>query len=117
MFSKYTDLKSTRGLMEAVSFYLVYTIFLVGLSTFLVHILGLLGVVGTVGTVFAGGMVHMVIGLIFILLLGSLVISEKGLSKDFLSIVLILIGLGLGYELSIFLGMVPVAILTMVKKG
>ena len=52
MFGKYTDLGSNRGLVEAIGFYLFFTIFLVGLSSTIVYVMGTVGVVGTVSTFF-----------------------------------------------------------------
>lgn len=117
MFSKYTDLSGTRNFMEAVGFFIFFSVFLVGLSTMVVHVLGAIGVIESVTTFFVGGHVHVMIGSAFVLLLASLVVNQKGMSKDILSILLVILALGLSYQVDILLGMVPVAILTMLKKA
>ena len=116
MFGKYTDLGSTRGLIEAFGFYLFFTIFLVGLSSTIVHVMGTMGVVGTVTSFFGGGSIHTLIGSGWVLFLSSMVVSSKKLTGDLLAIVLVILGTYLAYEVNVLLGMVPVTILTMLKK-
>ncbi|MAS87057.1 MAG: hypothetical protein CMH30_03640 [Micavibrio sp.] len=116
MFGKYTDLGSNRGLVEAIGFYLFFTIFLVGLSSTIVYVMGTVGVVGTVSTFFTGGGIHTIIGSAWVLFLSSMVVSSKKLTGDMLAIVLVLLGTYLSYEVNVLLGMIPVTILTMIKK-
>lgn len=116
MFGKITDLSGTRNIMDAISFYVFFTVLLVGLSSTIVHILGMVGIVGEVGNFFVGGGLHTLIGSAWVLFVSSMVVTSKGLSKDLLSIVLVLLGTYLAHDMGVLIGMVPVAILTMLKK-
>ena len=56
MFGKILDVGSHRSLSQAIWFYVLSLVLLVGMSTTLVHFLGMMGVVdGTVGSFFSGG--------------------------------------------------------------
>jgi hypothetical protein len=78
--------------------------------------LGLVGVVENAGTIFTGGTIFTLIGTGFILVLGSLILHEKKLTSDMFSIVMLGIAVYLAYTSSVFLGLVPVALLTTIKK-
>lgn len=118
MFSKLTDLSIHRDITGAVGFYIFSLIILAGVSTVLGHVLGTVGLIeGTVGGFFEGGSVHVMIGSLFTLLLSTLILKSKGLTGDLLSIILVVVGVALAYEVSLLIGLVPVAYLTMLKSG
>ena len=118
MLGKMLDVTTTRStLMEAVGFYILSTVIMVGLSTTMVHVLGLVGVVGGVGGFFEGGSLHTMIGTGFVLVLSSLVVTGKKLTDDLFSILLVVLSVYLSYNVHIGLGLVPVALLTTMKKG
>jgi nitrogen fixation/metabolism regulation signal transduction histidine kinase len=117
MFNNVTNLAQTRSHIEAVGFFLVYTVLLVGLSTFLGHYLVTLGVIdGTVGSFFDGGSVHTMIGAGWTLVLSSMVLTSKKLTSDIMSVVIALIGVYLAYTVNVMLGMVVVSYLTTLGK-
>lgn len=116
MFGKMLDVNSVRNVNEAFVFYITSMILLIGISTFLVHILSLAGVVSGVGSFFEGHSVHTLIGTGFILVVSSLILTGRKLTSDLLSIVLVILGVYLGYTTSIILGMIPVALLTTMKS-
>lgn len=117
MLGKMLDVTSTRSTMEAIGFYILSTVVMVGLSTTLVHVLGLVGVVGGVGSFFEGGSIHTMIGTGFVLVLSSLIVTGKKMTDDLFSILLVVLGVYLSYNVHIGLGLVPVALLTTLKKG
>lgn len=117
MFNHVTNLAQTRSHIEAVGFFLFYTVLLVGLSTFLGHYLVTFGVIdGTVGSFFDGGTVHTMIGAGWTLILSSMVLSSKKLTGDIMSVVIALIGVYLAYTVNVMLGMVVVSYLTTLGK-
>lgn len=117
MFNNYTNVAHNRSISEAIGFFIFHTILLVGLSTFLGHYLVQLGLLdGTVGGFFDGGQVHTLIGAIWTLVLGSLVLQGKKLSNDILSVIIVLVGVYLAYSVNVILGMVVVSYLTTVHK-
>jgi len=117
MFGRMLD-TTMKTTIDAFGIYLMSTILLVGLSTVLVHVLGMVGVVdGTVGSIFTGGSIYTLIGTGFVLVLSSLILHEKHLTGDLYSIILMVVGIWLAYTTSVFLGLVPVALLTTIKGG
>jgi hypothetical protein len=112
MFGKLLDVTTTRSVSEAIVFYTISTMLLVGISTVLVHVLGLMGVIdGTVGF-FTGSSIHTLIGTGFVLFLSGLILSHKNLTSDLLSIVVTVIGLYMSFTSSVLIGMLLVAYLT-----
>lgn len=116
MFGKMLD-TTMKTTIDAFGVYLMSTILLVGLSTVLVHVLGLVGVVDGGGSVFTGGSIYTLIGTGFVLVLSSLILHEKNLTGDLYSIILMVVGIWLAYTTSVFLGLVPVALLTTLKAS
>jgi hypothetical protein len=117
MFNHVTNLAQTRSHIEAVGFFLFYTVLLVGLSTFLGHYLVTLGVVdGTVGSFFDGGSIHTLIGAGWTLIISSMILSSKKLTSDIMAVVIALIGVYLAYTVNVMLGMVVVSYLTTLGK-
>lgn len=115
MFGKYLD-SVLKTSIDTLSVYILSTILLVGVGSVLAHVLGTVGVVENVGSIFTGGAVFTMIGTGFILVLGSLIVHEKKLTTDTFSVVMLGIGVYLAYTSSIFLGLVPIALLTTLKK-
>ena len=117
MFNHVTNLAQTRSHIEAVGFFLFYTVLLVGLSTFLGHYLVTLGVIdGVVGSFFEGGTIHTLIGAGWTLILSSMILSSKKLTSDIMSVVIALVGVYLAYTVNVMLGMVVVSYLTTLGK-
>jgi hypothetical protein len=117
MFNHVTNLAQTRSHIEAVGFFLFYTVLLVGLSTFLGHYLVTLGVIdGTVGSFFEGGTIHTLIGAGWTLVISSMILSSKKLTSDIMAVVIALVGVYLAYTVNVMLGMVVVAYLTTLGK-
>jgi hypothetical protein len=115
MFTHITNLAHSRTTIEAVGFFLFYTVLLVGLSTFLGHYMGVLGMLDvTVGSFFEGGTVHTLIGAGWTLLLSSMILSAKKLTNDIMSVIIALVGVYLSYSVDVLLGMVVVSYLTTV---
>lgn len=115
MFGKYTDIVGTKSLTDAIGFYLFFTIFFVGLSSVLVHTLGVLGVVDGIGGMLSGISISTLVGSAWVLFLSSMIVNKKGLN-DMLSIVLLVLGTYLAYDMGVIVGMIPVTLLTMLKK-
>ena len=117
MFSHVTNLAHHRSVMEAVGFFLVYTVLLVGLSTFLGHYLVSFGILeGSVGSFFDGGNIHTMIGAGWTLLMSSMILTKKKMTSDIMSVVIALVGVYLAYTVNVMLGMVVVAYLTTLGK-
>lgn len=117
MFNHVTNLAQTRSHIEAVGFFLFYTVLLVGLSTFLGHYLVTLGVIdGTVGSFFDGGTIHTLIGAGWTLVISSMILSSKKLTSDIMAVVIALVGVYLAYTVNVMLGMVVVSYLTTLGK-
>lgn len=117
MFNNITNMTQTRTVMEAVTFYLFYTVLLIGLSTFLGHYLVTLGIIdGTVGGFFDGGNIHTMIGTGWVLVLSSLILTAKKMTSDIMAVVLTMVGLYLAFTINVMLGMVVVAYLTTLGK-
>lgn len=116
MFGKYTDIVGTKNFLDAIGFYLFFTIFFVGLSSVLVHILGVVGIVEGIGGMLSGISISTLVGSAWVLFLSSMIVNKKGL-KDLLSIVLLVLGTYLAYDMGVIVGMIPVTILTMLKKA
>lgn len=113
MFGHITNLGHRRTLMEAVGFYLFFTILLVGLSTFIGHYMGVVGLLeGTVGGFFEGGGIHTLIGTGWVLLLSGMILSHKKLTSDLMAVIVTLIGVYLAYTTNVMLGMIIVSYLT-----
>ena len=118
MFSKLTDLGVHRDITGAIGFYIFSIVVLAGVSTVLGHVLGTVGLIdGKVGAFFDGGSIHVMIGSLFTLLLSTLILKSKGLTSDLLSVVIVVTGVALSFKISLLLGLVPVAYLTMLKSG
>lgn len=118
MLGHMTNLTHRRTFMEAVLFYLFFTMLLVGVSTFIGHYMGTLGLIeGTVGSFFDGGTIHTMIGTGFVLMIGGMILNGKGLTNDMLSVLLLGVGIYLAYTVNIMLGMVVVSYLTTLGTG
>lgn len=115
MFGKMLD-GTLKTSVDSIGVYVLSTILLVGLSTVLVHVLGMVGVVENAGSIFTGGSIFTLIGTGFVLVLGSLILHEKKITNDTFSIVMMGIAVYLAYTSSVFLGLVPIALLTTLKK-
>lgn len=116
MLGKMLDITGTKSTVEAVTFYVMSTVLLVGLSTTLMHVLGMVGVVGTVGTFFEGGHFHTLVGTGFVMVLSSLIVTGRKMTDDLFAILLVVLGVYLTYTTSIVLGLVPLALLTTLTK-
>ena len=116
MIGKILDVGHVRSTTGAIWFYVLSLVLLVGISTTLVHFLGLAGVVETTGTFFTGSEIHTLIGSVFTLFVSGLILTHKKLTSDLFAVLLTVVGVYLAYTTGILLGLVPVAILTTIKK-
>ncbi len=117
MFGNITNLAHHRSITGAIGFFLVYTIVLVGLSTFLGHYLVSFGVIdGVVGGFFEGGEIHTMIGAGWVLVLSSMMLQSKKLTNDIMAVVLSVIGVYLAYTVNVMLGMVVVSFISTLGK-
>ena len=117
MLDKILDVGHVRSTMGAFWFYVLSLVLLVGISSTAIHFLGMVGLVdGADSSFFAGGEMHTVIGSLFVLLVSGLILTSRKMTGDIFAVLLVAVGLYLAYTSSIMLGLIPVAILTMLKK-
>ena len=116
MIGKILDVGHVRSTMGAFWFYVLSLVLLVGISTTLVHFLGLVGVVDGGGTFFAGSEIHTLIGSLFVLFVSGLILTHRKMTSDIFAVLLTVVAIYLAYTTSITLGLIPVAILTTIKK-
>lgn len=116
MIGNILDVKGHRTLTGALWFYILSLTLLVGISTTLVHFLGMVGVVETTGTFFGGGEIHTLVGTVFTILVGGLILNGRGLTSDLYSVLLVGVSIYLAYTTSVMVGLVPLALLTTFKK-
>lgn len=112
MFGRILDVNTTRTTGDAVGFYVLSLIMLVGFSTLLVHVLTMLGLVSASASFFEGSHIHTLIGTGFVLVVSSLILTGRKLTGDLFSILLVAVAVYLAYTTNVMLGMIPVAILT-----
>lgn len=117
MFGKLTDVSAKRDFVGAFTFYVANVVVLAGISAVLIHALGMVGMVeGVNGNIFEGGEVHTQIGSLFVLWLGATILTKRGLTSDMMSIIIVAAALYLAWTSSVFLGLVPLALLTTINK-
>jgi hypothetical protein len=116
MFGKILDVGHHRTTTEAVWFYFIALTLMVGISTTLVHFLGMVGVVEATGTFFTGGGVYTLIGTILTLMIGGLILTSRNLTSDIFSVLVVAVGVYLAHTSSVMVGLIPVALLTTLKK-
>jgi len=116
MLDKILDVGHVRSTMGAFWFYVLSLVLLVGISTTLVHFLGMAGVVDGAGSFFVGSEIHTLIGSLFVLFVSGLILSSRKMTSDIFAVLLVVVGTYLAYETSVMLGLIPVALLTMIKK-
>ncbi|MEM6811450.1 MAG: hypothetical protein AAF549_03180 [Pseudomonadota bacterium] len=116
MIGKILDVGHVRSGMGAVWFYVLSLVLLVGISTTLVHFLGMVGAVDTSGSFFGGGEVYTLISSLFVLFVSGLILSHRKMTSDIYAVLLVGIGVYVTFTMSILLGLIPIALLTMLKK-
>lgn len=116
IIEKSLDVKGHKSTMDAVMFYIVTLMVMVGFSTVVLHVLGMAGVVSGVGGFFGGHELHTIIGTGLLLVISSLILSGRKLTSDLFSIILVCVGIYLAFKVSILLGLVPITVVTMLKK-
>lgn len=116
MIGNVLDVKGHRTLGGALWFYFLALTLLVGISTTLVHFLGMVGVVDGGGTFFGGGDTFTLIGTIFTILVGGMILNGRGLTSDLYSVLLVGVGIYLAYTSSVMLGLIPLALITTMKR-
>ena len=116
MIGKILDVGHVRSTMGAFWFYVLSLVLLVGISTTLVHFLGMVGVVDGGGTFFAGSEIHTLIGSLFVLMVSGMILTHRKMTSDIFAVLLTVVAIYLAYTTSIMLGLIPVAILTTIKK-
>ncbi len=116
MFGKILDVTHHRTTWDAVVFYFLSLTLMVGISTTLVHFLGMAGVVDGSGSFFGGGGIYSLIGTVMTLMIGGLILSGRNLTSDLFSVLVVGVGVYLAYTSSVMIGLVPIAVLTTLKK-
>lgn len=116
MVSKILDVGSVRSTMGAFWFYVLSLVLLVGISTTAIHFLGMVGLVDGAGSFFTGSDMHTLIGSLFVLFVSGLILSSRKMTSDIFAVLLVVVGVYLAYEVNVMLGLIPVALLTMIKK-
>jgi hypothetical protein len=116
MFGKILDVSHHRTTTEAVWFYFIALTLMVGVSTTLVHFLGLMNVVEGGGSFFGGGEIYTLIGTVLTLMIGGLILTSRNLTSDIFSVLVVGVGVYLAYTSSVMIGLIPVALLTTLKK-
>lgn len=111
MFGKAMNFDSKR-VWDALTYYIVQMVVLVGVSTTLVHVLGMVGVVEGAGSFFDGGDTYTLIGTAFVLLVSSGILFSKGLSNDLFAFALTILAVYLAWDNSVLMGMIPVALMS-----
>tara|TARA_B100000508_G_C11432424_1_gene264164 strand:- start:246 stop:554 length:309 start_codon:yes stop_codon:yes gene_type:complete len=102
--------------MGAFWFYVLSLTLLVGISTTLVHFLGMIGVVEGGGSFFVGSEIHTLIGSLFVLMVSGLILTSRKMTSDIFAVLLVVVGVYLAYTTSVMIGLIPVALLTTIKK-
>ncbi len=116
MFGKVLDVGSHKTTTGAVWFYFIALTLMVGVSTTLVHFLGMAGVVESTGTFFSGGEIYTLIGTVLVLMISGLFLTRRNLTNDIFSVLLVAVGVYLAYTSNVMIGLIPVALLTTLKK-
>ena len=116
MIGKILDVGHSRSTTEAFVFYVVSLVMLVGISTTLVYFLGMVGVVEGTGSFFEGGDLFTLIGSIFVLMVSGLILTHRKLTNDIFSVLMVVLAVYLAYDMSVMVGLIPVALLTTLKK-
>jgi hypothetical protein len=115
MFGKILDVGHHRTTLEAVIFYFLSLVLMVGVSTTLVHFLGMVGVVDGSGTFFGGGEIYTLIGTVLTLMIGGLILTGRNLTSDIFSVLVVGVGVYLAYTSSVMIGLIPIALMTTLK--
>lgn len=116
MIDKILDVGHVRSTTGAFWFYVLSLVLLVGVSTTLVHFLGMVGAVDSSGSFFSGSSIHTLIGSLFTLMVSGLILSSRKLTSDIFAVLLTVVAVYLSYTTDVMLGLIPVAILTTIKK-
>lgn len=116
MIDKILDVGNVRSTTGAFWFYVLSLVLLVGVSTTLVHFLGMVGAVDSSGSFFSGSSIHTLIGSLFTLMVSGLILSSRKLTSDIFAVLLTVVAVYLSYTTDVMLGLIPVAILTTIKK-
>lgn len=117
MIDKILDVGNVRSTVGAFWFYVLSVVMLVGISTTLLHFLGMVGIVdGTTTSFFSGSHLHTLIGSIFTLFVSGLILTHRKLTGDIFAVLLTVVAVYLAYTTDVMLGLIPVAILTTIKK-
>lgn len=116
MLDKILDVGHVRSTTGAFWFYILSVVVLVGISTTLVHFLGLVGVVEGSGSFFTGSSIHTLIGSLFTLVVSGMILSHRKLTSDIFAVLLTVVAVYLSYTTDVMLGLIPVAVLTTIKK-
>lgn len=111
MIGKLLD-STLKTVIDTIGVLILTSIVVVGTTTVLVHVLDLMNVVDGTDSVLSGGKVSTLIGTGIILILGTLIVHERKLSSDLLSILLVGVGVWLAHTTGVLLGLVPIALLT-----
>jgi|DeeseametaMP1893_FD_contig_31_86697_length_390_multi_7_in_0_out_0_1 hypothetical protein len=113
MFGKYFDVGEKRDFGGAFMFFIVHLILLVGISSVALHFFAMTGMVDAgIGGFFEGGQFHTIVGSLFVMWLGGMMVSKRGKNNDIMSVIMVIAGIYLAWTFSVILGLVPIALMT-----
>ena len=111
MISKLLD-KTLKTVVDTIGVLVLTSILVVGTTTVAVHVLNMMHVIDGSDSILTGGKVSTLIGTGLTLILGTLIVHERKLSSDLLSILLVGVGVWLAHTTGVILGLIPIALLT-----
>lgn len=117
MIGKLVD-STLKTVIDTIGVLIISAVVVVGITTTSIHVLDLMNVVDGTDSILTGGHVSTLIGTGIVLVLGTLILHEKKLTNDLLSIALVGGGVWVALTVSsgVLLGLVPIALLTTLKK-
>ena len=94
MIGKLID-TTTKTFIDAVGIFIAAAVVVVGAISLITYVLGLAGLVHDAGTVFAPGPFITMLGTGIVLLMGSVILRERGLTGDIFALGLTVLGVWL----------------------
>lgn len=115
MIGKLVD-STLKTVVDTIGVLIIASIVVVGTTSVLGQVLDLMHVSGD--TIVGGSKISSLIGTGMVLILGTLMLHERKLTSDILSIVLVVGGVWLAHTTGgLVLGLIPIALLTTLKSG
>jgi hypothetical protein len=114
MIGKLVD-STLKTVVDTIGVLIVASIVVLGTTAVMTQVLGMMNVSGD--TLVAGSKISSLIGTGMVLIIGTLMLHERKLTNDILSIVLVVGGVWLAHTSGLVLGLIPIALLTTLKGG